>query len=70
MKRWLVRYTQAGEVLSIERGLTALVGAGQSQIESHDEQDNRFFCDAIDELGALARFMKAWGKHKTKEQDQ
>ena len=63
MKRWAVWYTQEGEVTGIERGVATFVGSNWSQIEAREERDNRFYCDAIDELGALARFMEAWEKY-------
>ncbi len=62
MKRWNVRYGPDGEVWAVRPGLQEFVTASQSpQIETH-VQGNIFYCSAIDELGALARFMEAWKK--------
>jgi hypothetical protein len=67
VKRWCVWYTQAGEVERIEPGLPTFVGSTWSpRIVVREERDNRFYrfyCDAIDELGALARFMEVWEKY-------
>ena len=58
MKRWRVSYGPDGEVLSVGLALQHYVGDPSSPI-SKDRAD-RFFCNAIDELGALARFLRAW----------
>jgi hypothetical protein len=62
MKRWGVWYTQTGEVEGIALGIQKLVGTMQTPMRIH-EKGARFYCDAIDELGALARFMEAWEKY-------
>ena len=63
MKRWRVSYGTNGEVFSVGLAFQQFLGAAPTPI-SKDRAD-RFFCNATDELGALARFMEAW-----KEQDQ
>ena len=59
MKRWCVRYTQTGEVEGIEQSDQDFLGARPTPINFNGP----FYCDAIDELGALARFMEAWEKY-------
>jgi len=68
MKRWNVRYAPDGEVWAVRPGLQEFVNASPSNRIETQVQGNTFYCSAIDELGAMARFMEAWGKHKAKEQ--
>jgi hypothetical protein len=62
MKRWRVEYNGEGVVTRITPGSDALVGLEPWHVEVLGG-DNRLYCDAIDELGALARFMEVWEKH-------
>ena len=63
MKRWNVQYGPDGEVWAVKRGLQQLVHASPSSRVVLHVQGNIFYCSAIDELGALARFMEAWEKY-------
>ena len=61
MKRWWVTYSDTGEVLRVREGLDRFVGRPQTTVRRPKPYiANPFYCDAIDELGALARFMEAW----------
>ena len=59
MKRWKVEHTPKGMVLGVTLALQQFVGDAPTAIRKMPDVD-RFFCDATDELGALAVFMKAW----------
>jgi hypothetical protein len=59
MKRWKVEYTPKGVALGVTLALQQFVGEPPTAIRQMPDVD-RFFCDATDELGALARFMEAW----------
>jgi hypothetical protein len=67
MKRWNVHYGPDGEVWKIYQGSQSFLGAPPSTLR-YITDGNHFYCDAIDELGALARFVEAWEKRKAKEQ--
>ena len=58
MKRWRVNYTPDGEVLGVTPG--NLIFLGNTPTPINESGYDTFYCDAIDELGALARFMGAW----------
>jgi hypothetical protein len=60
MKRWCVEYNGKGEVEEIYQSQQSFLGNLQSAIRPGP---SHFYCDATDELGALARFMEAWEKH-------
>jgi len=66
MKRWNVQYGPDGEVWAVKRGLQEFVNTSQSTRIETDVQGNIFYCSAIDELGAMARFMEAWNKEQAK----
>jgi hypothetical protein len=55
VKRWNVRYGPDGEVLEVRPGLQESV---HQPCHCAGVQSNIFYCTAIDELGALARFME------------
>ena len=61
MKRWCVWHNAKGEVQSIEPGLPMFTGAPPTEIEPREGR-NRFYCTAVDELSAMARFTEAWKK--------
>ena len=59
MKRWKVEHTPKGMVLGVTLPLQEFVGYPPTPIRPVSDID-WFFCDATDELGALALFLKAW----------
>lgn len=62
MKRWNVRYGPDGEVWEVRPGFSEFISSPQSTLIKTQVQGATFHCSAIDELGAVARFMEAW-KH-------
>lgn len=49
--------------MKIREGLDRFVGAPPSTVQNPKRHlANPFYCDAIDELGALAVFLQAWEK--------
>ena len=62
MKRYCVEYNGKGVVTRISQGNGDL-GGSESWCGEVREGANRVYCDAIAELGALARFMEAWEKY-------
>jgi len=62
MKRYCVEYNGKGEVVVIYQSRQRFLGNLQSVIRrGHDY----FYCDAVDELGAMARYMEARKKEQT-----
>ena len=64
MKRWRVEHTPKGMVLGVTMSAVQLyVGDPPTPIRQMPDVD-RFYCDAVDELGALAAFLQAWEQAK------
>jgi len=62
MKRWCVEYDAKGEVEKIYRGNQTFLGRMPSVVRRGRDD---FYCDAVDEIGAMARYIEA---RKKKEQ--
>ena len=61
MKRWRVEHTPKGMVLGVTMSAVQLyVGEPPTALSSSRSDVDRFYCDATDELGALAVFLQAW----------
>jgi hypothetical protein len=59
VKRWCVEYTPDGEVTKVYASAQTFLGDRPTTMR---RGDNQYYCDAIDELGAMARFIEAWRK--------
>lgn len=64
MKRWCVEYTPDGEVTKVYASAQTFLGDRPTVMARWDDQ---YFCDAIDELGAMARFIEAWRKKEQRD---
>lgn len=68
MKRWNVQYGPDGEVWKVRPAGRVTSCTSQSFITRPSVQGGVFYCSAVDELGALARFVEAWRKKKEQRQ--
>ena len=60
VKRWKVEHTPKGMALGVTLARQLFLGNPPTTISSSRPDIDWFFCDATDELSALARFMEAW----------
>lgn len=64
MKRWEVEYSAEGKVKRIEQSDQDFLGARPTPIRRNTSY---FYCDAVDELGAFAKFKEAWKKKEQRD---
>jgi hypothetical protein len=65
MKRWCIEYDAKGEVTDIFPNVQSFLG--EPQTSPIDLYKDSFYCDAIDELGAFAKFKEAWKKKEQRD---